>query len=73
MVFESLGLNWRDYVTLVPALKRPSDISVSFGHATKAGKALGWKAKVQLSETISRMIDEEMRFQKDSLPVRSGQ
>jgi GDPmannose 4,6-dehydratase len=72
MVFESQGLNWRDHVVLIPGLKRPSDISVSFGHAAKAAKTLGWRPKVQLTETISRMIEEEKRLQNDSRPVNQS-
>jgi GDPmannose 4,6-dehydratase len=62
-VFECVGLNWRDFVTLNPGLKRPSDIDISFGHATKAAKILGWKPKVQLPELISQMVEQELRFQ----------
>jgi GDPmannose 4,6-dehydratase len=62
-VFECLDLNWRDFVTLNAGLKRPSDIDISFGHAAKAEKILGWKSKVQISEMISRMVEEELRLQ----------
>jgi GDPmannose 4,6-dehydratase len=64
-VFECLGLNWRDFVTLNPGLKRPSDIDISYGHAEKAEKILGWKPKVQLPELISRMVEEELRLAKN--------
>ena len=62
-VFECLGLDWRDHVVLNPGLKRPSDIDISFGRAAKAEKILGWKAKVQIPEMISRMVEEELRLQ----------
>ena len=58
-VFECLGLDWRDHVVQNPGLKRPSDIDISYGHAEKAEKMLGWKPKVQLPELISRMVAEE--------------
>jgi GDPmannose 4,6-dehydratase len=60
-VFECLGLDWRNYVTLNPGLKRPSDIDISFGYAAKAEKMLGWKPKIQITEMISRMVEEELR------------
>jgi GDPmannose 4,6-dehydratase len=62
-VFECLGLNWRDFVTLNPDLKRPSDIDISYGRAAKAEKVLGWKPKVQVPEMISRMVEAELRLQ----------
>jgi GDPmannose 4,6-dehydratase len=56
-------LDWRNYVTLNPGLKRPSDIDISFGYAAKAEKMLGWKAKTQLDGMITQMVEEEMRLQ----------
>ncbi len=58
-VFACLDLDWRDHVTLNPGLKRPSDIDISYGHAEKAERILGWKPKVQLTELISRMVAVE--------------
>lgn len=58
-VFACLDLDWRDHVTLNPGLKRPSDIDISYGHAEKAERILGWKPKVQLAELISRMVAVE--------------
>jgi GDPmannose 4,6-dehydratase len=66
MVFESEGLNWREHVVLLPSLERPSDISISFGDAGKAADKLGWKPRVQLAETISRMIEAEKYLQSNS-------
>jgi GDPmannose 4,6-dehydratase len=62
-VFACLDLDWRDFVTLNPGLKRPADIDISFGDASKAKKILGWQPKVQLPEIISRMVGEELRLQ----------
>lgn len=57
--FAYAGLDWREYVTLNSALKRPTDIDVSFGSAAKAAKVLGWKPKIQLPEIIARMVEHE--------------
>jgi GDPmannose 4,6-dehydratase len=62
-VFECLDLDWKEHVTINSGLKRPSDIDVSYGNATKAEKVLGWKSKVQFQEIISRMVEEECRMQ----------
>ena len=59
-VFETLNLNWLDFVTLNQDLRRPSDIDESFGHATKAQQRLHWKAKMQLPEIISQMVEAEL-------------
>jgi GDPmannose 4,6-dehydratase len=62
-VFEEVGLNWAEHVTFTKALRRPSDIEVSFGHAAKAGQELGWKARKQMPDIISGMVEEELRMQ----------
>jgi GDPmannose 4,6-dehydratase len=62
-VFEALGLNWLDFVTLSQDLRRPSDINLSFGHAAKALAQLHWKAKMHLPEIISRMVEAELALQ----------
>ncbi len=62
-VFKVLGLNWRDFVTFSQELQRPSDINMSFGHASKAHQLLKWKATMQLPQIISKMVEEEMLLQ----------
>jgi len=62
-VFAALELNWKDHVTFNKELQRPSDIDMSYGRAAKAHAELKWSAKVQLSEIISNMVEEERRVQ----------
>ena len=62
-VFEVLGLNWSDHVTLSQDLQRPSDIDQSFGRAAKAREELQWEAKVQFPEIIANMVEEELKVQ----------
>ncbi len=59
-VFASLGLNWREHVVQNQGLRRPSDIDISFGHADKADRTLGWKPKIQIHELIDRMVEAEL-------------
>jgi GDPmannose 4,6-dehydratase len=60
--FDCVELNWKDFVTLNPELKRPSDIDISFGDASKAADQLGWKSKLGFSEIVARMVDEELKL-----------
>jgi GDPmannose 4,6-dehydratase len=67
-VFRHLDLNWKEFVTFSPALRRPSDIDISFGRAAKANVKLNWNATVPFSETVARMVDEECRLSDSSRP-----
>ncbi len=62
-VFETLDLDWSKYVVFSQDLRRPSDIDLSFGHAAKAREQLGWEAKFQLPEIISKMVEAEFALQ----------
>jgi GDPmannose 4,6-dehydratase len=62
-VFACLDLDWREHVTQFEGLKRPSDIEISYGLASKAKNVLGWTPKVQLSGIVSRMIQAEKALQ----------
>lgn len=42
--YATFGLDWRDYVDFDPSLRRPHEIAVSWGDASKAERLLGWKA-----------------------------
>ena len=57
--FAEVGLDWRDHVDIDPTLRRPSDISVTYGNAEKARQLLGWRPTVGFRELISRMVRAE--------------
>ena len=55
-VFNQLGLNWNNHVTIDEALFRPTDIKVSIANPTKAIEKLNWKAKYKMREVIEMML-----------------
>lgn len=59
MVFEQLGLNWRDHVDIDPSLFRPSEILHSVGDPTKATRVLGWAPSLSFSQMIQLLIAAE--------------
>lgn len=59
ITFDRLGLDWRDYVRIDDALRRPSDISRSVGEPGKAMRKLGWQAHSTLPQIIDRMVEAE--------------
>ena len=67
IAFARLGLDWRKYVHVDPALVRPAEVDLLIGDASKAKKKLGWEAKVQLKELIEMMVDSDLE------KLRAGQ
>jgi GDPmannose 4,6-dehydratase len=56
IAFESLGLNYEDYVAQDKRYFRPEELPYLKGDATKAAKELGWKPKVGFEELITEMV-----------------
>ena len=55
--YGQLGLNWEDHVKIDNQLKRKDEILESFGDPEPIEKKLNWKAKVNLEEIITKLID----------------
>jgi GDPmannose 4,6-dehydratase len=60
--FAELDLDWRDHTVRSASLLRPTDIAEGKGNATKAERALGWKAQTHMRGVVSRMIRAEMNL-----------
>jgi len=68
LAFRHVGIqNWRDYVSIDPALLRPADVEILVGDATKAREVLGWEAAVRLPELVGMMVDEDLLLQRAQL------
>ena len=59
VAFDCVGLDWREHVTIDPALLRPSEIMVSRGNAEMAYRHLGWRATCRMREVIALLIEAE--------------
>jgi len=64
--FALLGLKCDDYITVDEKFKRPSDVNLLLGDATKARKILGWKPKISFDDMVAEMV----RTDYDELAVR---
>jgi GDPmannose 4,6-dehydratase len=61
MAFEHVGLDYRDYVEVDPALLRPADVHTLRGDASKARAVLGWEPQVAFPELVKMMVDADLR------------
>ena len=44
------------------AFKRPAEVDLLVGDASKAERELGWKPKTTFEELIRLMVDEDMKL-----------
>ncbi len=65
LAFSHAGLDWRRHVVLDPALKRPAEVDLLLGDATKARQKLGWSPKVGFAELIRLMVDADLARYRD--------
>lgn len=60
VAFNHVGLDYRDYVRVDPALIRPAEVDYLCGDATKAREELGWEAKTTFEQMIAMMVDADL-------------
>jgi GDPmannose 4,6-dehydratase len=49
-----------DYVIIYKTLKRPSEVDLLIGDATKARNKLGWKPEVDFTQLVSKMVNFDL-------------
>jgi len=64
--FDSLGLNYENYVVIDEDLRRPAEVHELKGDARKAEKALGWTPSVKFEELIDIMAKADLDRIRDS-------
>jgi GDPmannose 4,6-dehydratase len=69
--FSVLGLDWQDHVVSDPALRRPTDISISCANPSKAREILGWSAQTKV-QTVVRLMVEAMQQKLNAISGMSN-
>jgi GDPmannose 4,6-dehydratase len=60
LAFGHVGLGYRDYVVTCEELKRPAEVDVLLGDATKARTQLGWEPSVTLEQLVAEMVEADL-------------
>jgi GDPmannose 4,6-dehydratase len=60
IAFACAGLDWEGYVVIDPELKRPAEVDLLLGDATKARATLGWRPTVRFPELIQMMVEADL-------------
>lgn len=59
--FEHVGISdWRRYVVIDPAFRRPAELYTLQGKSDKARTKLGWTPRVRFPELVRMMVDADM-------------
>jgi GDPmannose 4,6-dehydratase len=62
IVFEQLGLDWKEHVLVDQALFRPNEAKEILANPSKAKDKLGWDAKMALKDVIAQMLREAQKI-----------
>jgi GDPmannose 4,6-dehydratase len=60
IAFSCVDLDWKKYVLQDPALRRPAEVDLLVGDASKARQMLGWKPSVNFTELIKMMVQADL-------------
>ena len=73
IAFRHVGLDWRDFVKVDPALIRPAEVDTLLADPTKAREVLGWRARTSFQELIELMVESDLENQERQSGRRRGQ
>jgi GDPmannose 4,6-dehydratase len=69
VAFDSVGLNWQEFVKVDQAFIRPAEVDHLLGDCAKARAQLGWKIKVSFEELVAMMVDHDVYRIRNGLPI----
>lgn len=62
LAFESVGLNWENYVEFDEKYLRPTEVDTLIADPSYAQKKLGWKAKVMPNQLAQIMVEHDLKI-----------
>jgi GDPmannose 4,6-dehydratase len=62
LAFERVGLDWEPYVVIDDGLRRPAEVDLLVGDASKARRELGWEPRTSFEELIAQMVDADLEL-----------
>jgi GDPmannose 4,6-dehydratase len=72
LAFESLDLDWNQYVKQDASLQRPAEVDTLVADASLAQQELGWEPKVDFESLIRMMIDADLERLRSDSEERTG-
>jgi GDPmannose 4,6-dehydratase len=62
IAFDEAGLEWEPHVVIDDSLKRPAEVDLLVGDASKAKRELGWEPKTSFEELIRLMTRADLEM-----------
>lgn len=62
LAFETVGLNYQDYVVQNPRFMRPADVDLLVGDPGKARRKLGWQTTTTFEDLVVIMVEAELKI-----------
>lgn len=63
--FSYVGLNWKDYVKIDDKFKRPNEVPLLLGDASRTME-IGWKPKMKFTDIVHAMMDYDLKHLHDN-------
>ena len=62
IAFDHVGVDWEPHVRIDDAFKRPAEVDLLVGDASKAERELGWKPQTSFEQLIRLMVDVDLKL-----------
>ena len=72
IAFDSVGLDYGDWVVIDERLKRPPETQALLGDASKAKRILGWSPTVRFEELVREMVASDLAALREQHDVRES-
>ena len=69
LVFEQIGLDWKEHVDIDPRFFRPAEVDHLEGDASKARNAFGWEPETDIKRLVQMMVDSDLALTQRELLV----
>jgi GDPmannose 4,6-dehydratase len=66
VAFDQAGLPWESHVKIDDQFKRPAEVDLLVGDASKAKRELGWEPKTSFEQLIRLMVDADLKLLQGS-------
>ena len=73
LAFNSVDMNWEEYVETSSMHERPNEVNHLLGDSQKAQNILGWKPKTRFEDLVKMMVESDIRIaQREKVLLEKG-
>jgi GDPmannose 4,6-dehydratase len=73
LAFQSVGLDWTNYVSVDPKLIRKTDSHYTRADPAKLRSVFDWRPRVNFAELVSRMVEAQIKRVRDDISSERSQ